>query len=200
MNCRNFAEVVGDLVRSELPSGRPVLREATVEDGARAHAATCSRCGNRLTEERELAKGLQLVSRADLEKSALIDEVKLRSAYRASRSNAELTIASPGQFSHAARFWWGLAVAACVTLLVGGALLWRAPEASPVGPISRVPPTPRPGPETRPPVSERFEQIVRVREPSGEERGQKARTVGTRVRAQPMTDAAVLWFNRLDRK
>ncbi|MEP7272983.1 MAG: hypothetical protein ABI882_15900 [Acidobacteriota bacterium] len=184
MNCRTFAAIVGDLARSE-------LMEAFVQEEARAHVAECVRCEDRLGDERELAKGLRALALADGEKvSSIVDEGSLRAAFRESfgaapvsyvqDANEPVVLASRSLRSRGV--WWGLAVAASMTVLAGGALLSRSPEVTPVHTVSRVLPTPSPGREVGNGNSEtRRQQGGEVGEVARFSRERKGRAAGLRT-------------------
>ncbi|HEU0174261.1 MAG TPA: hypothetical protein VFV58_08345 [Blastocatellia bacterium] len=120
MNCREFEEIVNDLVRAQ--SGlRPI--DAAFRATGVAHAEICGRCASRLADERALSAGLKSLAASDEEKAAQASvEASLLEAFRAQRSNRfarRLRVRS--------RSWprWVLAAAAAI-LVAFGLIVYRA--------------------------------------------------------------------------
>src|SRR5262249_45640778 len=116
MNCREFEDIVNDLVRAK------IINAASRAAGM-AHAEICGRCASRLADERALSAGLKSLAASDEEKAAQASvENVLLEAFRAQASNRlarRLRVRS--------RSWprWALAAAAAI-LIAFGFIVYRA--------------------------------------------------------------------------
>ena len=80
MNCREFENIVNDLVRPKIDAGSLAA--------GRAHAEICARCASRLADESALSAGLKSLAAGDEGKSAPASvEAMLLEAFRAGASN-----------------------------------------------------------------------------------------------------------------
>jgi len=116
MNCREFEDIVNDLVRAK-------MIDAASRGAEMAHAETCGRCASRLADERALSAGLKSLAASD-EGKAAPDRVEaaLLEAFRAQASNP-LARRSPLR----SRSWrrWASAAAAAI-LIALGFIVYRA--------------------------------------------------------------------------
>jgi hypothetical protein len=116
MNCREFENIVNDLVR-------PKMIDAGSLAAGTAHAEICARCASRLADERALSAGLKSLAAGDEGKSAPASvEAMLSEAFRAGASNP-ISRRLPAR----SRSWrrWALAAAAAI-LIVSGFVVYRA--------------------------------------------------------------------------
>jgi hypothetical protein len=135
MNCEDFEEVVVDLARSQ-----PL--EAGARNEARAHAAECEACAERLEKEQALSIGLRALA-ADMKSAATTDNLE-RNLISAFRQEGFMPHVSRGS-----NRWSYLAIAAAVILAVTLAVAgFRMRASSPVesnaqsSPPNRVLPSP----------------------------------------------------------
>jgi len=161
MNCKEFEDIVNDLVRSK-------MSDAASRAEGMAHAEICGRCRSRLADERALIAGLKSLAASDEGKSAPTRvESALLEAFRAPAPNP---IARPLPVQ--SRSWprWALAAAAAL-LIVFGLVVYRAIQNEPHkdnGVITEK--TPAPQPSVR-----REEQAVKESgEPRAVRRGSRA--------------------------
>ena len=116
MNCREFEDIVNDLVRSKM------IDAATRASGT-AHAEICGRCASRLVDERALSAGLKSLAASDEGKAAPAGvEAALLAAFRAKASNSPAR-RLPGRSKRWPR--WVLAAAAAI-LIASGFVVYRA--------------------------------------------------------------------------
>jgi hypothetical protein len=121
MNCREFEDIVNDLVRAK-------MIDAASSAAGLAHAEICERCASRLADERSLSAGLKSLAVSDDGKAAPASvEAALLEAFRAQASNPparHLPVQS--------RSWlrWTLAAAAA-TLIAFGFIVYRAIQNEP---------------------------------------------------------------------
>lgn len=149
MNCREFEDIVNDLVRAK------IINAASRAVGI-AHAEICERCASRLADERALSVGLKSLAASDEGKAAPAGvEVALLEAFRAQSSNPlarRLPVRS--------RSWrrWDLAAAAAAAILIAiGFVVYRAIQNEPQKDNSvTIEKTPTPQPSVN-----REEQIVK---------------------------------------
>ena len=116
MNCREFEDIVNDLVRAK-------MIDAASRAAGTAHAENCGRCASRLADERALSAGLRSLAACDEGKVAQASvEAELLEAFRAKASN-RLARRLPLR----SRSWprWALAAGA-VALIAFGFILYRA--------------------------------------------------------------------------
>jgi hypothetical protein len=116
MNCREFEDIVNDLVCAK-------LIDAASRVAGTAHAEICGRCASRMADERALSAGLRALAASDEGKVAQASvEAELLKTFRAQASN-QLARRLPLR----SRSWprWALAAAA-VTLIAFGFILYRA--------------------------------------------------------------------------
>jgi hypothetical protein len=116
MNCREFEDIVNDLVRAK-------LIDAASSAAGLAHAEICERCASRLEDERALSAGLKSLAVSDEGKAAPASvEAALLEAFRAQASNPP---ARRLQVQSRSRPRWALAVAAAI-LIAFGLMIYRA--------------------------------------------------------------------------
>lgn len=119
MTCQSFENVVVDLARS-------MPLEASVRDGALAHAACCDGCGRRLAQEKLLTGGLQAL--ATETKSAVVPDHIQQNLVTALRQ--QRFALQPVRTNHS---WRYLAVAAAILLTVAlGITGYKMRQAPPV--------------------------------------------------------------------
>jgi len=121
MNCREFENIVNDLVR-------PKMIDAGSLAAGTAHAEICARCASRLADERALSEGLKSLAAGDEGKAAPASvEALLLEAFRAGASNP-ISRRLPVQ----SRSWprWALAAAAAI-LIASGFIVYRAIQDEP---------------------------------------------------------------------
>jgi hypothetical protein len=110
MNCREFEDIVNDLVRAK-------MIDAASRAAGTAHAEICGRCASRLGDERALYAGLKSLAVSDEGKAAPASvEAALLETFRAQVSNLparRLPVRSRG--------WprWALAAAAAILIAFG---------------------------------------------------------------------------------
>jgi hypothetical protein len=116
MNCREFEDIVNDLVRAR-------MSDAASSAAGLAHAEICERCASRLADERSLSAGLKSLIAGDEGKAAPGRvEVALLEAFHAQASNPP---ARRLQVQSRSRPRWVLAVAAAI-LIAFGFIIYRA--------------------------------------------------------------------------
>ena len=137
MNCREFEDIVNDLVRAK-------MIDAASSAAGLAHAEICECCASRLADERSLSAGLKSLVASD-EGMAAPDrvEIALLEAFRAQAPN-QVTRHMPVQ----SRSWprWVLAAAAA-TLIAFGFIVYSAIQNEPQKDneaVKEKPPAPRP--------------------------------------------------------
>jgi hypothetical protein len=116
MNCREFEDIVNDLVRAK-------MIDAASRGAGMAHVEICGRCASRLADERALSAGLKSLAASDEGKAAPASvEAALLEAFQARASN-RLARRLPVQ----SRSWqrWALAAAAAI-LIASGFIVYRA--------------------------------------------------------------------------
>jgi len=121
MNCREFEDIVNDLVRAK-------MIDAASRVTGLAHAEICERCASRLADERSLREGLKSLLASDEGKAAPDRvEVALLEAFRAQSPN-QVARHLPVQ----SRSWlrWTLAAAAA-TLIAFGFIVYSAIQNEP---------------------------------------------------------------------
>jgi len=121
MNCREFEDIVNDLVRAK-------MIDAASRAAGMAHAEICERCASRLADERSLSAGLKSLLAGDEGKAAPDRvEVALLGAFRSQAPNLAARHL-PAQ----SRSWlrWTLAAAAA-TLIAFGFIVYRAIQNEP---------------------------------------------------------------------
>jgi hypothetical protein len=142
MNCREFEDIVNDLVRAQ--SGLKLIDAASRMEGT-AHAEICGRCASRLADERALSAGLKSLAASDEGKAAPAGvEAALLAAFRAQSSNPPAR-RLPGRSKRWPR--WALAAAAAAVLIASGFVVYRAVRNDPRkddGAITSEIPGPRP--------------------------------------------------------
>src|SRR5262245_31232864 len=160
MNCREFEDIVNDLVHAK-------MIDAASRAAGTAHAENCGRCASRLADERALSAGLRSLAVSDDGKVAPASvEAALLEAFRAQASNP------PVQRSRfQSRSWprWTLAAAA-VILIAFGFMVYRAIRNEPQKTndlITEKTPTPQPS-------VERDEQVVKENGETEPRRGSRA--------------------------
>jgi hypothetical protein len=132
MNCLGFDAVAGDLVRDR-------LQDKGERDLAFEHAEVCSRCGQRLVDERALAADLRTLALATeaAEAPARVEQALL-AAWR--EGEMEPVAAGAARFPSGRPTWlWGTAAA---VLLSAGVVVLRSP--GPAKPSEPPPSVPRP--------------------------------------------------------
>jgi hypothetical protein len=160
MNCREFEDIVNDLVRAK-------MIDAASRGAGMAHAETCGRCASRLADERALSAGLKYLAASD-EGKAAPDRVEaaLLEAFRAQASNP-LARRSPLR-SRSWRRW--ASAAAAVILIALGFIVYRAirnePQKDDKAFLEKAP--------TRQPSVNREEQVVNSPVEQGPRRGSLA--------------------------
>ncbi|MBO0725316.1 MAG: hypothetical protein J2P52_06930 [Blastocatellia bacterium] len=120
MNCREFEDIVNDLVRAQ--SGLKLIDAASRAAGM-AHAEICGRCASRLADERALSAGLKSLAASDEDKAAPAGvETALLAAFRAKASNPPAR-----HMLVRSKKWprWTLAAAAAI-LIASGFVVYRA--------------------------------------------------------------------------
>jgi hypothetical protein len=121
MNCREFEDIVNDLVRAKM------IDAASRLEGL-AHAEICERCASRLADESSLSAGLKSLLVSD-EGIAAPDRVEaaLLEAFRAQAPNQ-----AAQQLPVQSRSWprWALAAAAAI-LIAFGFIVYRAIQNEP---------------------------------------------------------------------
>ena len=121
MNCREFEDIVNDLVRAK-------MIDAASRAAGTAHAENCGRCASRLADERAVSAGLKSLAVSDDGKAAPASvEAALLEAFRAQASNPparHLPVRS--------RSWlrWTLAAAAA-TVIAFGFIVYHAIQNEP---------------------------------------------------------------------
>ena len=137
MNCREFEDIVNDLVRAK-------MIDAASRMAGLAHVETCGRCASRMADERALSEGLKSLAASD-EGIAAPDrvEVALLEAFRAQAPNQVAR-----HISVRSRSWprWVLAAAAA-TLIAFGFIVYSAIQNEPQKDnkvVKEKPPAPRP--------------------------------------------------------
>jgi hypothetical protein len=121
MNCREFEDIVNDLVRAK-------MIDAASRGAGMAHVDICGRCASRLADERALSAGLKPLAASDEGKAAPASvEAALLEAFHAQASN-RLARRLPVQ----SRSWprWALAAAAAI-LIAFGFIVYRAIQQEP---------------------------------------------------------------------
>ena len=116
MNCREFEDIVNDLVRAK-------MIDAASRGAGMAQVDICGRCASRLADERALSAGLKSLAASDEGKAAPASvEASLLEAFHAQASN-RLARRLPVQ----SRSWprWALAAAAAI-LIASGFIVYRA--------------------------------------------------------------------------
>jgi hypothetical protein len=137
MNCREFEDIVNDLVRAK-------MIDAEARAAGIAHAEICERCASRLADERALSVGLKSLAASDEGKAAPASvEAALLEAFRAQASNP-IARRLPAR----SRIWprWAWAAAAAI-LIAFGVLVYRAIQNEPHkdrGVITEKTPAPQP--------------------------------------------------------
>src|SRR5262249_15121536 len=117
MNCREFEDIVNDLVRSK-------MIDAASRAAGMAHAEICGRCASRLADERALSAGLKSLAASDEGNVAPAGvEAALLTAFRAQSSNPPAR-RLPGRSKRWPR--WALAAAAAAILIASGFVVYRA--------------------------------------------------------------------------
>src|SRR5262245_27232077 len=110
MNCREFEDIVNDLVRAK-------MIDAASRAAGTAHAENCGRCASRLADERALSAGLKSLAVSDEGMAAPASvEAALLEAFRAQASNP------PARWlPFRSRSWprWALAAAAAILIAFG---------------------------------------------------------------------------------
>src|SRR5262245_49957336 len=116
MNCREFEDIVNDLVRAK-------MIDAEARAAGFAHAEICERCASRLADERALSVGLKSLAASNEGKAAPASvEAALLKAFRAQASNP---LARPLPLQ--SRSWPRLALAAAAAILLAlGVIVYRA--------------------------------------------------------------------------
>lgn len=160
MDCREFEDIINDLVRAK-------MIDATSRAAGMAHAEICERCATRLADERALSAGLKSMAASDEEKNAPAGvEAALLEAFHAQASNPfarRLPVQS--------RNWprWALAAAAAI-LIAFGFVVYRAVQNEPQKDNSvTIEKTPTPQPSVK-----REEQIVKEKGEPEPRRGSRA--------------------------
>jgi hypothetical protein len=160
MNCREFEDIVSDLVRAKMIN-------AASRAAGMAHAEICGRCATRLADERALGAGLKSMAASDEEKNAPTSvEAALLEAFRAQSPNP---LARPLQVQ--SRNWprWALAAAALI-LIAFGFIVYRAVQNDPQKDNKAfTEKTPTPQPSVR-----REEQVVKEKGEPEPRRGSRA--------------------------
>jgi hypothetical protein len=161
MNCREFEDIVNDLVRAK-------MIDAASRAAGMAHAEICERCASRLADERALSAGLKSLATSDEGKAAPASvEAALLEAFRTQSSNP---LARP--LPVRSRSWarWALAAAAAL-LIVFGLVVYRAIQNErhkDNGVITEKTPAPRP------PVKREERVVKESGEPAAPRRGSRA--------------------------
>jgi hypothetical protein len=110
MNCREFEDIINDLVRAKIIN-------AESRAAGMAHAEICRRCASRLADERALSAGLKSLAASDEGKAAQSSvEAALLEAFRAQTSN-RLARRLPVESKSWPR--WALAAAAAILIAFG---------------------------------------------------------------------------------
>jgi hypothetical protein len=126
MKCQEFETIVVDLVRGE-------VTDSTLGTSCWAHAASCSRCADRLLEEEKLTAGLEaLATQSDRMQAPYRIEAVLRRTFQKSRARAiiviaEETLTAPYGFGIARnRMVWAMAAVAVlvVSVVLSRVMLW----------------------------------------------------------------------------
>jgi hypothetical protein len=159
MNCREFEEIVNDLVRAK-------MIDAASRAAGMAHVEVCERCASRLADERALSAGLKSLATSDEGKAAPESvEAALLEAFRANASNP-LARRLPVQ----SRNWPRWALAAAAVLVAFGFIVYSAIQNKPQkdnGVITAK--TPAPQPSVKP-----EEQVVKENGEPEPHRGSRA--------------------------
>jgi hypothetical protein len=121
MNCREFEDIVNDLVRAK-------MIDAASRGAGMAHVDICGRCASRLADERALSAGLKSLAASDEGKAAPASvEAALLEAFHAQASN-RLARRLPVQ----SRSWSRRALAAAAAILIAfGFIVYRAIQNEP---------------------------------------------------------------------
>lgn len=117
MNCRSFAEIASGIARAE-------LMEASVQDEALEHVASCPRCEAHLEDERALSAALRSLAAADAAKAGSVDEAHLRAAFR--EGFVAASEAGSGGKPDLKYVRWTLGIAAASVLLFGASIFVRS--------------------------------------------------------------------------
>jgi hypothetical protein len=164
MNCREFEDIVNDLVRAK-------MIDAASRAAGMAHAEICARCAARLADERALSAGLKSLAANDERKAAPAGvEAALLESFRTQASNPLARRLSVRRGS-----WprWALAAAAAMLIAIGF-VVYRAIQAEPQKDDNvTIEKTPAPQPSIK-----REEQIVKAKgepEPPRESRAPRPR-------------------------
>jgi hypothetical protein len=160
MNCREFEDIVNDLVRAK-------MIDAASRAAGTAHVEICGRCASRLADERALSAGLKSLAVSDEGEAAQASvEAALLEAFRAQASNPPAR-RLPVQSRSRPR--WALAAAAAI--LIGfGFIVYRAIRNEPQKPndlITEKTPSPQPS-------VEREERVVKENGGTKPRRGSRA--------------------------
>lgn len=110
MNCREFEDIVNDLVRAK-------MIDAASRAAGTAHAEICARCASRLMDERALNAGLKSLAASDEGKAAPASvEAVLLKAFQTQASNpiSRLLTAQSRRLPR-----WALAAAAAILIAFG---------------------------------------------------------------------------------
>jgi hypothetical protein len=121
MNCREFEDIVNDLVRSK-------IIDAASRAAGMSHIEICGRCASRLADERALSSGLKSLAASDEIKVAPESvETALLAAFRAQSPN---TVPRPLPVRSRNLPRWALAAAAAI-LIAFGFIVYRAVQNEP---------------------------------------------------------------------
>ena len=160
MNCREFEDIVNDLVRAK-------IIDAALRAAGTAHAEICARCASRLMDERALNAGLKSLAASDEGKAAPASvEAVLLKAFQTQASNpfSRLLTSESRRLPR-----WALAAAAAI-LIAFGFIVYRAIQNEPQK-DNRAQTGKIPSPQ---PSVEREEQVVKENVEPEPRRGSRA--------------------------
>ena len=120
MNCREFEDIVNDLVRAK-------MIDAASRAAGTAHVEICGRCASRLADERALSAGLKSLAVSDEGRAAPASvEAALLEAFRAQASNPPAR-----RLPVRSRSWPRWTLAAAAILIALGLIVYRAIQNEP---------------------------------------------------------------------
>jgi hypothetical protein len=139
MNCREFENIVNDLVRAK-------MIDAASRAVGMAHAESCGRCASRLADEGALSAGLRSLAAIDEEKAAPVKvETALLEAFR-SRTSSRIERQAPVQ----SKSWPRWILAAAAILIALGFIIYSAIRNEPRKSDEALTVNPAPQPSVKP--------------------------------------------------
>jgi hypothetical protein len=170
MNCREFEDIVNDLVRAK-------MIDAASRAAGTAHAENCGRCAARLADERALSAGLKSLAVSDEGKASPASvEAALLEAFRARASDPPAR-----RLPVRSRSWPRWALAAAAILIAFGYIVYRAIQNEPLK-DNQVVIEKRPAPQ---PSVNPGAQVVKENGPTEPPRGSRAPQSRRGNRARP---------------